>query len=462
MIKLDYKNCLSEKVGPHRIKPQEFEPYFKNFPKIHSTIIKKSQDTSLPLGWLKLPFDQEVDQINRLATRLRWKFENFVVVGIGGSALGNIALQSALRDKNWNSFSKKQRDGWLKLYVLDNIDPTTIKSFLENVDIKKTVINVISKAGNTVESLATFFILYDALVKKVGTKNVKKHIIISTDKEKGFLREVVNKGLCEESFVIPSNVGGRFSVLSPVGLVSAACTGIDIKKLLSGAKSMALSCGINFKKNSKVKTVNPAYIFATINHILYKKNKKLCVMFSYSDKLYSFADWFRQLWAESLGKAKDNTGKIVNIGPTPIKALGVTDQHSQVQLYREGPNDKLIVFLSVENFGVEVKIPPFVPQIVGKHYLSGHTLNELIKAEELGTRVSLTKALRPNVTITFKKIDEYSVGEFIYMLELATAYAGEMFNINAFDQPGVELAKNYTYALLGRTGYEKFLKEIKE
>ncbi len=468
MIKLDYENCMTKKIGKEGISIRELENYYKKFSKIHSTIIKKSQDKDIPLGWLYLPFNQHIDKILDLAKSLRWKYDNFVVVGIGGSALGNIALQTALKDKNWNNLTTKHRAGWLRLFVLDNVDPTTMKSFLENIDIKRTIINVISKAGNTVESLATFFILYDKLVKNVGKKNANKQIIISTDREKGYLRELANKGLCRESFVVPSNVGGRFSVLSSVGLVSAACTGVDIKELLSGAKNMAMKCGVkeDIVENHKIKHINPAYIFATINHIFYKKEKKLCVMMPYSDQLYSFSDWFRQLWAESLGKAKDVNGKIINVGPTPIKALGVTDQHSQIQLYREGPNDKIIVFLSVDKHtvngkSVEIKIPHLDKKLFADHYLFGLTLNKLIKSEEHGTRVSLTQANRPNMTISFPQINENTVGEFIYMLELATAYAGEMFNINAFDQPGVELGKNYTYALLGRKGFEKYLKELK-
>ncbi|MFN3551424.1 MAG: glucose-6-phosphate isomerase, partial [Endomicrobiia bacterium] len=182
-----------------------------------------------------------------------------------------------------------------------------------------------------------------------------------------------------------------------------------------------------------------------------------CVMMPYSDRLYGFADWFRQLWAESLGKEKDNNGNIVNIGPTPVKSLGVTDQHSQLQLYREGPNDKIIVFLSVEKFTCEIKIPKFLEQ----HYLCGHTLNELFKAEEKATIASLTQAKRPNMSIVIPEINEETIGELIYMLEVATAYAGELFNIDAFNQPGVVLGKNYTYALLGRKGYEKYLEELK-
>ncbi len=458
MIKLDYTNCMQDKVKQHGLTQQELQNYRQKFVEIHNSINQKIADEKLMLGWAKLPYlNFEVDKILKMAKEVKNKFDTLLVLGIGGSALGNIALQTALRDKFWNYLPKSQRKGWLKLYVFDNVDPDTAKSLLKHIDIKKTLINVISKAGDTAETVATFFVFYNELVKKVGKKNAKKHIIITTGPKTGFLRELVNKGYSQYDFTIPENVGGRFSVLSPVGLVSAALTGINIRNLLAGAKNMAELCKVekNVKENEAFE--NPAFIFALINYLLYQKGKHICVMMPYSDRLYGFADWFRQLWAESLGKEKDNNGNIVNVGPTPIKALGVTDQHSQIQLYREGPNDKIIVFLSVEKFSCEIKIPKF-PQ---EHYLCGHTLNELFKSEEKATIASLTQAQRPNMTITFPQIDEESIGEFIYMLELATAYAGELFNIDAFNQPGVVLGKNYTYALLGRKGYEKYLEELK-
>ncbi len=458
MITLNYTNCLSEKVQHHGVTKQELTTWEKKFVDIHRKIVQKSQNESLMLGWVKLPYENpEVEKILKMVHQVKPKFDTLLVLGIGGSALGNIALQTALRDKFWNSLSKQQRKGFLKLYVFDNIDPDTAKSLLQHIDIKKTLINVISKAGDTAETLSTFFIFYSHLVKKVGKTNAKKHIIITTGPKTGFLRDLVNKGYSQYDFTIPENVGGRFSVLSPVGLVSAALSGINIKSLLAGAKNMAEYCKVNTEKLTLVQMYeNPAFMFALINYLLYQKGKHICVMMPYSDRLYGIADWFRQLWAESLGKEKDNDGNIVNFGPTPVKSLGVTDQHSQLQLYREGPYDKIIVILSVEKFSSTIKIPKFPEE----HYLCGHTLNELFKSEEKATVVSLTQANRPNLTITLPKIDEESVGELIYMLELATAYAGELFNIDAFNQPGVVLGKNYTYALLGRKGYEKYLKEL--
>src|SRR5262249_24128186 len=230
----------------------------------------------------------------------------------------------------------------------------------------------------------------------------------------------------------------------PVGLVSAALTGVDIVELLAGAKAMRARC-----QGGSVKQ-NPAAAYAAIQYLYYQKAVKLAVLMSYSQGLYSVADWYRQLWAESLGKKADKNGRAVNVGPTPIKALGVTDQHSQAQLYMEGPYDKVITLLSVEDFGKKVVIP----KVDKEHYLGGRTLNDLLKAEELGTRAALTKAERPNLTVSVDEISETTLGELFFFFEMATAYMGELLNINAFDQPGVELAKVYTHALMGRAGYE--------
>jgi glucose-6-phosphate isomerase len=277
----------------------------------------------------------------------------------------------------------------------------------------------------------------------VGTKKAAAHFVMTTDAQKGYLRELATREKMV-SFDVPGNVGGRFSVLTPVGLVSSALTGVDLVKLLNGAKAMRGRC------QGAVIKQNPAAVYAAIQYLYYQKGVKLSVMMPYSQNLYSVADWYRQLWAESLGKKMDRNGRIVNAGPTPIKALGVTDQHSQAQLYMEGPYDKVISFLSIQDFGAKV----LIPKVDKNHYLGGRTLNELLKAEEQGTRSALTKAERPNLTVTVDKISETTLGELFFFFEMATAYMGELLNIDAFDQPGVELAKIYTHALMGRQGYE--------
>jgi len=449
MITLSYTNCLQSVLGKNGLPQKIIAQSAKRLAEANRALKKQSE--SGQLGFFDLPDQiQDAKKIQENANQWRGKFENFVVVGIGGSALGNIALQSALRHPNWNLLSKSQRKGYLRLFVIDNVDPTLIQGLLDTLDFKKTLFNVISKSGTTAECLANYFLIRKALEKKVGISQAKKHFVFTTDPQKGYLREVSGReGI--PTYDIPPNVGGRFSVLSPVGLVSAAATGIDIRKILTGSRAMKIKCRTDRPIN------NPAFLFAWIHYLYYKKNRNIHVMMPYSNQLRDVSDWFRQLWAESLGKKRDRKGHAVYVGPTPVKALGVTDQHSQVQLYIEGPQDKLLTFLSVKAFDHDLTIPHY-----DRHYLSGQSLSKLFKSEEQATIAALAKEGRPSLTLTFPRIDPSNVGELIFMLEQAAAYAGELFNINAFDQPGVELGKLLTYALMGRTGYRNYLDDYKK
>lgn len=447
-VKLNFANCMKEFVGDAGISPEELNVLQPKIAEAYASINKMKNAGKL--GFMELPYKTDLaKQIKTAAKKLAPKYENFVVIGIGGSALGNIALQQALKHPYWNLLDKTARKKWLKLFVPDNVDPDLIAGLTDVIDPKKTIFNIVSKSGSTAECLANYFILKKILEKKVG-KKYREHIIVSTDESKGYLREMaIRENML--SFVVPANVGGRFSVLSSVGLISAAFTGIDVEKLLKGAADMDALC------NTDKLMENPAAIYAAIQYLYYWKKRPLSVMMPYSNALYGVADWYRQLWAESLGKKVNKSGQPVYVGPTPIKALGATDQHSQVQLYIEGPHDKVITFLSVGKFNKTVKIP-----VYDKHYLGGHSLNELLKAEEEATRVALTKEGRPNLTIKLPSINEYTIGQMLYMLELATAYAGELLDINTFDQPGVELGKVLTYGLMGRSGFEDKKKEIED
>lgn len=445
-VKLNYANCLKEFVGKNGLSLSEISAFNKSALKARKNI--EADKASGKIGFMDLPYKTaDAKAIKTLAGKLAKKFDNFVVIGIGGSALGNIALQQALNHPFWNLLDKKGRKNWPKIFVPDNVDPDLISGILDAVDPKTTLFNVISKSGSTAECFANYFVFKEVLKKRLG-KNYKNNLIVTTDAKKGYLREtVIKEGLI--SFPIPDNVGGRFSVMTPVGLVSAAFSGIDIEELLAGAAAMDKQC------QNKDILKNPAALYAAIQYSFYNRGRNLSVMMPYSNALYGIADWYRQLWAESLGKKLDKNGKVVCVGPTPVKALGTTDQHSQVQLYIEGPQDKIITFLSVGKFNNTVKIPSF-----DAHYLGGHSLNGLLKAEEEATRLALTKEARPNMSIELPEINAYTVGQVLYMLELATAYAGEFFNIDTFNQPGVELGKELTYTLMGRAGFEGKKKEL--
>jgi glucose-6-phosphate isomerase len=449
-IRFDYTNTLAEVVGPeHGLTNQELRglegPSASALERVQA---RRHQD----LRWMELPYQREVhDAILRYAGQVRGRFDNVVVLGIGGSALGNTALQTALNSPYHNL---EAPEGTPRLFVLDNIDPDLIGEFLACVSPERSLFNVISKSGGTAETMSQFLLIRERLIESLGEQGHKDHLVITTDESKGVLREIVRRE-GYQSFVVPDGVGGRFSVLSPVGLLSSALVGIDIGGLLAGAAFMDQRCRLPAFDQ------NPAQVHAAVQYLLHtKKHKPVAVTMSYSHRLRDFADWYAQLLAESIGKRKSRSGQDIFVGPTPVRAVGVTDQHSQVQLYVEGPYDKWFTLLSVDRPDHTIEIPKAYADLEGVAYLGGHTFKGLFQAERDGTRVALTEAKRPNATISFEKIDAHAVGQLIYLLEMSVALMGEHYQIDAFDQPGVEAGKIAAYALMGRAGYEKRRAEI--
>jgi glucose-6-phosphate isomerase len=405
------------------------------------------------LEWTDLP-GRSPDGLLRFATENHGKYDALVVIGIGGSALGTISLATALLPFYWNELSATRRRHYPRLYVLDNVDPDETAALLDRLDMERTLVNVISKSGTTGESMAGYLVARQRLEAVVGTRGVKEHLVFTTDPQGGTLRQIGDV-LGVPMFDLGAGVGGRFSVLSPVGLLPAALTGMDVEGLLTGARDMAgwirEAAGWD----------NPACVFAGVQYLNdVEFDRRISVMMPYSAHLRDMADWYRQLWAESLGKSVDRRGRTVNVGPTPVKGLGVTDQHSQLQLYAEGPDDKLITFLGVGEFGQRVEIPAPGREAEALAYLGGHTLADLLWAEQKSTAWALAQTGRPSLTITLPRVDAPSVGALIFMLEMATAVAGELYDIDAFDQPGVELSKKATYALMGRAGYQDLAGQI--
>jgi glucose-6-phosphate isomerase len=452
-LTVNFNNMMKERVGRQGITPGDIAK-LKNKIKQALKNVKQKRDDGV-LGFMYLPYDAKTrEEVKKVAEVVRGKFENFVLLGIGGSALGTIALKTALRHPFYNMLPADKRKG-PRLFVMDNVDPGTAAALFDIIDIKKTAINVISKSGATAETAAFMKILWKKVESAAGKSRLKDHIIMTTDKEKGSLRKLASKyGMI--SFPVPGNVGGRFSVLSPVGLLPLASIGVNIDELLRGAAYMDSMCsGDNVWKN-------PALLRAALHYISGRKfGRKITVMMPYSNALKDVADWFAQLWAESLGKKFSNDGRPVYEGLTPVKALGATDQHSQCQLYMEGPFDKVITFIRVEKFDPDVKLPGNFNDDEAVAYLSGKNMSLLLNAEQKATEMALTKNLRPSMTITMPEISEFTLGQLIYLLEAETAYIGELYNINAFDQPGVELGKVLTYAMMGRKGYRDKLKQMK-
>lgn len=451
-LRLDYNNMTEEFVGKDGITSQELKSI--KYEAINALNKVQASKGKGWLGWTDLPYNQKdiVADINTTAKTIRKTAKNFVVLGIGGSALGPIAVFQALCHLHYNDLPNKCRKG-PKFYVEDNVDPERMKALLDVINVEETVFNVITKSGATSETMTQYLIIYGILKKRLGDK-AKGHIIATTSENTGNLIKLAeSEGF--KTFYIPDGVGGRFSELCPVGLLPAAVLGIDIGEMLAGAAYIDRICSTDkFHKN-------PALINAALQILAMRKGKNISVMMPYSDGLKYFADWYCQIWAESLGKEVDLSGNVVNAGQTPVKSLGVTDQHSQVQLYTEGPYDKVVTFLAVDKYRAEIVISEGCADIPDVHFLCGHTMNELISAERSATEYALTVKGRMNHTIYLPEINPFTIGELIYYFELETAFAGEMLNVNTYNQPGVENGKNATYALLGRKGYESKRAELK-
>jgi glucose-6-phosphate isomerase len=333
--------------------------------------------------------------------------------------------------------------------VLENIDPVTVSAALRRIDPRRVLVNVISKSGGTAETMAQYLVVRAWLEEALGPA-AYRHLVFTTDPSRGALRELAQRDHIA-TLDVPTDVGGRFSVLSPVGLLPAALVGIDIEGLLRGAQQ-ALT-----RSEAADLLQNPPALYAALHwEADVKQGAGIHVLMPYTDRLREFAEWYRQLWAESLGKRVDRAGRTVNVGPTPVAAVGATDQHSQVQLFMEGPFNKVITFVTVEDFGQDVNIPhPAAASLPSDlDYLPGHTLRELLRAEYEATSAALAQMGRMNCTLHLPDLTAPTVGEALMFYQLATGYAGVWYGIDPFDQPGVELGKRLTFAAMGRPGYE--------
>ena len=399
-------------------------------------------------GFPHLPFEPSlVKEILGYAGNVRGSYDTVCLVGIGGSALGAWALDCGLRGPH--PLQGKFSASFPRLVILDNVDPALVDAALASMNPKKTLVVVIAKSGETAETVSTFLVVRDWLQRKLGGKAARR-IVAVTSQGRGELSVLATRE-GYRAFPIPENVGGRFSVLSAVGLVPAALIGLDIRKLLRGAAAMNR---LGWKEDLDA---NLALRSAVLHYLVWRrKNKPIQVAFPYSNRLWGAAFWFRQLWAESLGKAVTRGGEPINIGQTPVAALGTTDQHSQVQLYMEGPNDKVFTFWAVKKPAAAGKIPKTRLELKAFDYLAGRTLAELLDAERVSTAAALTETGRPNCAFTLDRVDEEHLGAFLQLLEFQTAFMGELLDINAFDQPGVELGKKFTFGLMGRPGYEEY------
>lgn len=436
MIELNFSNMMTEVLGEKGISERQIEALREKVDKAHREIVQKR--------WAELSFmdlvSQDTTEMKNLAARVREEADDFLLLGIGGSALGPRSILEALSP--FHNLRKRPR-----VFIYDNVDPRSLSNILTIVDIRRCFVNVITKSGSTAETMASFMIAWEELSKALGD-NARGRIIATTDPEHGNLRKIAgDKGFTALS--IPPGVVGRYSVLSPVGLLLAEVIGSDSREMLRGAEEITRRCA-----DPEI-WKNPAYIFGTLLYLMDVEEKRnINVIIPYADGLKPFSEWFCQLWAESLGK--------LGAGTTPYPSLGTVDQHSQLQLWMEGPEDKVFIFLRILDYGTDIMIPRVFEDNEGIGYLGGRPLSELIKAEEESTELALAKNKRPNMTIVVPSIDAYHLGQLFQFFEIATAFTGFLYGVNPFNQPGVEEGKNFTYGMMGKKGFEEKREEVEK
>ncbi|MDC1142925.1 hypothetical protein OAU50_07515 [Planctomycetota bacterium] len=421
-ITLDYTNTLDSAVGSHGLSADDIEHLIakeRGFCTRIAQEFEKGDHAYLGLG-------DEVEvarRVQQLADSRKGTFKHLVILGIGGSALGARTLHQAL---------ESQTD----LHVIDNTDPSLIRATDDAINLRDTLFVVVSKSGGTLETVAALGYFVGRI--RDARLNLADHLIAVTDSKNGHLRAFADQhGL--DTLDIPSDIGGRFSVLTPAGLLPAALCGIDVLKLLEGAA-----------RTADITSANP---FVTLGLLAVQMcrdyGKTGLVFMPYSSRLGHLADWFVQIWDESLGKKHATDGSVLHAGQTAIRTVGATDQHSSQQLFLEGPNDKLVVFLRVENHGEDVPVGSFEWGEFNAGFLQGKSFGEIINAQQAGTAEALTSQDRPNATLNLPKLDTSTLGELLMGLQVATTSAGLSFGVNPYDQPAVELGKNISKKKLG-------------
>ncbi len=447
-LTLDFGNMMAPRLPTGGVDPDALGGELsERFREAHEEVARRREAGEM--GFFDLPRQAEsIQSVKDVADSFGQWFEDILVLGIGGSTLGTLALRDALLGPVWNERSGEAREHFPRLHVLENPDPAAVHAVLDHLDLRRTLCNVVSKSGSTAETMAQFLVVEGRLRELVGEERARGHFLFTTDPERGDLRHLATTyGV--PSLAVPPNVGGRFSVLSSVGLLPAAVTGMDVDGLLEGAAAMEQRC------TATELAENPAGLLAVLLHHADRDlGHPIHVLMAYAEGLRSFRLWFQQLWAESLGKARNRAGEEVEVGPTPVGAVGAVDQHSLVQLFMEGPRDKVVAFLGVRDMGDPISVPRLHDDRPGLGYLGGQTLKTLLDSERAATAEALRRRSRPNLTIEVERLDARAMGELFMLFQIATVYAGMLYGVDPLDQPGVELGKELTYGLLGREGFE--------
>ena len=440
-LKFDYKHALIKQHEMHQMSAQ--------VETAHNILHDKAEAGKGFTGWIEYPiaYDQEeFSRIKKVARQINSDSEVLIVIGIGGSYLGARAIIDALSHSFYNLLPKQKRKTVSIIFAGNNISGTYLKDLIEFIDNKECSLNVISKSGTTTEPAIAFRILRKILENKYGIEKAKERIYITTDKEKGSLLELAQRE-GYQTFIIPDDVGGRYSVLTPVGLLPIAVAGIDIDLLLEGAKS-----GMKEYSNPKLQD-NSCYQYATLRNILNKKGKDLEILVNYEPSWHYFSEWWKQLFGESEGKDKK--------GIFPISVDFSTDLHSLGQIIQDGKENKFETIIQIKELNRDVKIIEDFEVNDGLNFISGKTLNYINKVAFQSTLLAHKDGNIPNLVIEIPKLNAYYMGQLIYFFEKACAMSGYLLGVNPFDQPGVEEYKKNMFALLGKPGYEELQKQLK-
>ncbi len=403
--------------------------------KVADCLVQKLQAGELP--FLSMPYmDGLLEELQGFAPKLK-RFQHMLLLGIGGSALGAKALQQTFAPQQERA---EYQGPWL--WIADNVDSARLKHQLENLVAEQTVLVVVSKSGGTIETIGQYFFFKQWLQDACG-EGWREHVFCITDSNSGFLREEVSQhGLM--SLPVPESLGGRYSVLSAVGLMPALFLGLDIENLVRGARDFAAPLLASHVSQKSLEE-HPAFQLAVWNATLMEQGYDELIFFSYIPKMSGFGHWFAQLWAESLGK----NGK----GSQPIPAIGVTDQHSVNQMFLDGPRNKACLFLTCSSHARQPRFPNNIPDSFS--YIRGKSFNELLQAEQIGTQMALCESKVPLVEIRLHEVNEYTLGSMILLLATTTLFTAWLLDINPLDQPAVELGKRLAKARLGASGFEQ-------
>ena len=439
-LKIDLKNT--------KIEEEEILKYSKKVADIHKELYKKADNEKEFLGWLKLPTDydkKEFKRIEKVAKKVQRDSDIFLVIGIGGSYLGARAVIEAMNSNFANAIPEEELKYPKVIFVGNNLNPDYINDIIEFIGDKDLSINVISKSGTTTEPAIAFRIFREFLENKYGIDEARSRIYVTTDKKKGALKQLADKEGYEE-FVIPDNVGGRYSVLTAVGLLPIAVAGIDINKLMQGALSAQNKYA---EENLKY---NDCYKYAVARNILYENKKDIELLVDYEPKLHYFIEWWKQLYGESEGK------ELKGIFPAGVEFT--TDLHSMGQFIQDGSRIMFETVMEVEEPTEQITIGEEPVDLDGLNYLAGKTMDFVNKSAMNGTILAHTDGQVPNLKVTIPAQDEKSLGQLFYMYEFACGVSGYILGVNPFNQPGVESYKKNMFALLGKPGYEKEREEL--